>query len=276
VLIRRVVLSVLLSASPAGAQGVFTGVPGARAPFAAAVPPVEAPRPVELDDGSLVPGGELVEGEPVVRVLSRESSAVLLDGIFNKHWTGVDRFTHDGKTFEVSVTFDLVGESYLGVLPPGEVVPNFSRLERSMDGRWRTGALNYRADVRITNIFCKICNHIRIQADRAGSVYDIEIQDLVNKAYAQGAQVKAGGREFRVYFSNDLDRQPNGRIVNDRFGIVIAYDRKQGSGSPDLKRLIVPFSELSAGQAKKYKVKDGPTLILRIDPATRTLYFSAP
>lgn len=266
----------LLSASPAGAQGVFPGAVGLRPLPVAGVPPVEEAKPVELDDGTLVPGGEIVEGEAVYKVLSQDTSSIGLDGIFNKHWTGVDRFTHAGKTFEVSVTFDLVGETYLTVLPPGEILPRFSRLERSMDGRWKTGAVNYRADIRITNIFCKICNHIRIQADGNRSVYDREIQDLVNKAYAKGALVRAGGREFRVYFSNDLDRKPNGRVVDNRFGIVVAYDMKQGKGDPDLKRLIVPFSELSGGQAKKYRVKDGPTLILRIDPASRTLYLSAP
>jgi hypothetical protein len=276
VVIWRVILSVLVAASQAGAQGLSpAGAAAIRNPAKAALPAV-ASRAVAVDDGTLVPGAGAVPGEPVFESLDANASALSLDAIFNSHWTGVDRFVHGGEVYEVSVTFDLVGETYLTILPPRASLPHFYRLERSMDGRWRTGASEFRADIAITNIFCRLCNHIRIQTDGGERVYYKEIQQLVNAAYDNGRRVVAGGSDFRVYFSNDLDRQPEGRIVDDRFGIVIAYDLEQGQDDPDLKRLIVPFSELQDGHARRYRIEDGPSVVLRIDPATRTLFLSSP
>jgi len=223
-----------------------------------------------IDDGTLLPGGVIMEGEPVFEILNKNTSSVHLDSIFNKHWRGVDSFTHGGKKFAVSVAFDLAGETYVSVLAPGAAVPKFYRLERSMDGRWNTAGKNYRADIAVTNIFCKICNHIRIQAD-GKRVYYKQIKQLVRLAYHQGSKVVAGGKEFRVYFSNDMNRQAEGRIVDNRFGIVIVYGKAE-----DPQRLIVPFKDLSPGKAKRYRIKNGPTVILRIDPASRTLFVTAP
>lgn len=269
VLIQRIFPVLLAAALPASASGGAATALNAARLNAAAVADIAA-GPVAVDAGTFLPGAVVLPGEPFFRALSGDSAAVNLDAIFNRHWRGVDRFTHNGKTFEVSAAFDLAGETYVSVLAPGAAVPRFYRLERSMNGVWNTAGVNYRADIAITNIFCRICNHIRIQADDGSRVYYRSIKDLIKRAYARGASVRAGGKEFRLYFANDLNRQAEGRVVEDRFGIVLVY------GKPDdLKRLIVPFSELSSGQARRYAVQDGPTVVLRIDPATRTLFVSA-
>lgn len=203
-----------------------------------------------------------------------------LSAIEHASWRGGDRFASVPDYTYLSVHFDLEGNAYLSVLPPGWQSPLFYKFRKGMKGAWkfRNGHI-YRVKLNVSIFRSRTSNYIEVRRDGVEDpVYKKRIREVLWLAHASGHPVIIGEREYRVYYSNAIakvDGKEPARIVPDQHCVVLITN-KGSKDDADFESYIIPRKDIESENVATYELLNKQKVGLRIPPDSQTLEFFAP
>jgi hypothetical protein len=215
-------------------------------------------------------------GRAAIKRVRNPDASVELGKIFNQHETGAETASHNGKSVDLSITFDLNSDAYLSIKEASWGSPLFYKLEAGMGGAWRMGGDIWAVNLDV-NIFRQRINNYIVLRDRAtgDKFYRKRIRSVLVKAFMRGQQITVGGKSYRVFFSYDLDDSKSPATPRDKvYGIVLVHD-SDPDGGHELENYVIPYADLKDGVVKIYELYDDQEVAMSLREDNLTLDFYA-